>query len=207
MNTSDPVEKAVEELSDQRAGWVTRRDAAVRLGEIARMALASLEAHRDEEDVDVGRAVNEALGRLRVPEPRAVGEQTLESLVRYAEREGARDVEADGDGFRVRVRLNQGRSQTVHVEEKHLRNGGAVVSVFTRCGEAGEGTQRWALRTNGKMVHCAFAVDRDGETDTLILVNNIDRGHATPEAVKAAIKEMAVYGDWIENKISGQDEL
>ena len=52
----------------------------------------------------------------------------------------------------------------------------------------------------------AALAEEDGE-DRLVLINNFVTSQATPRGIRACVKEMAAYGDWIEKKLSGEDVL
>ena len=55
------------------------------------------------------------------------------------------------------------------------------------------------------MSHCALGVEeRDGE-DSLVLTNNLLAKSLSFAELKLSVKEVAFYGDWIEEKLSGID--
>ena len=56
------VKKAIANLANRKAGWVTRRDAAEALGAAVSEATTALRAHADDSDSDVQSAVKRALG-------------------------------------------------------------------------------------------------------------------------------------------------
>ncbi len=207
------LEEAVNKLKDRKGGYVTRRDAAVELGEMARKAKAVLEAYRDERDTDVRMAVeqeleqlSEALAPTYVPAapPR---EYSLEELARYCERKKARTLSAEGDGFVVDVATKGQRGQRVFLVPCQRKDGLELVRIYTFCGEADTSILEWALRGNAKLPHCAFAIHKDEGGSRLILVANLERKRAQPEDVKTAVKVIAHYGDWFERKLTGQDEF
>ncbi|MBI1321522.1 MAG: hypothetical protein GC168_21595 [Candidatus Hydrogenedens sp.] len=210
----DTLNEALEALKNPQAGWVTRRDAAELLGKVARKTVAVLESHRDDADVDVRKAVQEALDRIDRTQSAAQESPsepdtppTLDALARSCAKRGEREVTAEGKGYCITVALPEGRAQRVYLNETARADRPPLLCVQTRCGTPDERTKLWALRSNAKLSHCAFALRDDGGREELLLVNNIDLRLATPDGVKAAVKEMAFYGDWIEHKLSGLDEL
>lgn len=198
-------------LADTGAGWVYRRDAAETLGKLTSRAVEALKAHADDKDRDVSDEVKRALGNaaasLEGIEPIAQSRaHTLEELVKGLEKRGSRAVSPDGDGYEVKVELREGRSQVLHIERYERSDGVKCVRVFTHCGPASERTIEWALRNNMSMVQCAVATIEEKDELRLIIVNSFLDGHITPGEMKACIKEIAFYGDWMEKKLTGLDE-
>lgn len=209
---NDEIDNVIRRLRDTKAGWVTRRDAAEHLGKMATQALVALQSFSDEMDVDVRRAIDEWLGKaaaiVKNVKPMAEARAyTLEELVRSVAKEGSRDVEADGDGFVARVTLKGGRSQSVHVREFLREDGVKLVQVYTVCGRADEKAYAWALRANMKLIQGAVALSKDGEDERFVLSTSFLADQVSKVEIKSAIKETAFYGDWIEQKLSKQDEF
>ena len=222
----EALDKNIAELKDTSAGWVTRRDAAVALGEYARRALAALHAHADEKDVDVRLGVEAALkaagapaapgatsqratsqGAGSAPRPSRPSPPTMKELAQACIRKGKRAVKQDGDGFLVRVQMKGERTQDVRIDRYKEPDTREMIRVSTSCGAADAASIAWAIRNNHKFLYCAFCVEvRDGR-DHLTIVSNFDPELVTPELVKNAVKEIAYYGDWLENKITGEDKF
>lgn len=204
------VEKLKAQLANRDAGWVTRRDAAEDLGKIAAEATNVLHAHADEPDADVKIGVERAIGwveaglkgTVTATQGRAY---TLDELVRGLESEGRRTVTKKGDAYAVEVVLKGDRKQSVTVVAVESREGKNIVRVSTRCGRAGGEAHAWALRNNLNMIQCALALnDHDGEEE-FVLLNCFLAEEVTPKELKASVKEIAFYGDWIEAKLTGGD--
>ncbi len=205
----EELQKTIRELGDRKAGWVTRRDAAEVLGNLARQSLAALDAHRADNDVDVRMAVARALGNINSPPPSELTDRTysLKELVDGCAKPGSRTVEPHGKGYAIRVNIDDARGQAVYVMPHKRRDGTSLVRVYSYCGKPTDEVLNWAMRSNAKLVHCAFAVEPNGEKDQVVLVNNFVHGKATPAMVKASVKEIAFYADWLEKKLTGLDEL
>ena len=212
MGAVKVIEEAAKILRNERAGWVHRRDAAESLGAAAGRALCALHAHRQEQDVDVRKAVDEALAvasaGLQGVAPKVEEKAySLEELVKACERSGKRSVEATDEGFAVLATLSGARTQTVQVREETRKDGERIIRAYTVCGPATAESRAWALRTNAKLTEGALAVETHAGEERLILVNNFIASETTPAELRATIKALAFYGDWIEQKLTALDAL
>lgn len=208
----EEIDGAIQKVKDTKAGWVTRRDAVELLGKVAIKALNALLDASDEMDVDVRRSVDDMLGRaaaaLKGVKPKVVQETlSLEELAKACAKEGVRVVEPEGDGYVVRVSMKDGRRQHVHLRQFTRADGVALLQVYTVCGKADEKSYAWALRANMKLIQGAVALARQGDDERFVLTMCFLAGEVTKPEIKAAVKEAAYYGDWIEQKVSGQDEF
>lgn len=212
---SEELEKVINTLADTSAGWVDRRDAADALGELAGKSLAALRKHADEGDVDVRAAVRRALEKLDVgagaqrppsAEKGAVSRPTLKELAQACEKKLKRAVKPQGNGFVVRVQTRKGRTQDVFIQPHTRPDGRELIRVSTQCGEADAETIAWAIRSNTELMYCAFSVHSVDTKEQLQLVNNFNPDQVTPDMVKDAVKEIAFYGDWLEQKLTGKDD-
>ena len=75
------------------------------------------------------------------------------------------------------------------------------------CGKPRADAFEWALRANMKISLGALALTRDGGEERLVLTNCFLARTATPSLIKASVKELAHYGDWIESKLGGLDDF
>jgi hypothetical protein len=209
----EAIDSAAANLQNKDAGWVTRRDGADLLGKVAIRALAALHEASDEQDVDVRRAVEQALGQaaatLEGVKPRPVERSfTLDELVRASEKTGERELtKINENEYRVEVTQRGGRKQSVHIRKFQRKDGVELIQVYTICGRADERSYGWALRANVKLVQGAVAIEKNGDDEQFVLTTSFIADHVTRWEMKAAIKETAYYGDWMESKLSGQDEF
>ncbi len=208
------IEKAIKALGDTSAGWVTRQDGAEALGRAACDALRALIAHRDDKDVDVRRAVREGLERAGNPEapPESAANETpkarrysIEDLAKACEKPKRRKVSKEGGRIVVEVRTKKDRTQKVYLAPKRQKNGPELLRVFTYCGEPKPKVEAWVLRSNVRLPNCAFAVVMEEDREYVVLQRNFLLEEARPAEVKAAVKEVAGYGDWFENRLTGTD--
>jgi hypothetical protein len=208
----DNVQQAIDRVADRDAGWVYRRDAADWLGGMAARALAALHAQEDDPDVDVRTAVQDALRKARTGLEADAGDgpggYTLRALAEYCRKPGSREVAPDGEGFVIHATRANGRRQRVYLTPFAGYRGRAMVRIHSSCGAAPDArTLHWALERNMELNHCALGLmERDGE-ERLALVRCYPLSHAGPALVKATVKEMAYYGDWIEERLGGGDRF
>lgn len=208
----EEIDGAIEKVRDTKAGWVTRRDAVELLGKVAVKSLDALQEASDEMDVDVRRSVDDVLGKaaaaLQGVKPKFdSAPPSLDDLAKACAKEGARIVERDGEDFVVRVKLKDERSQSVHLRRFRRADGIALVQVYTVCGKADEKSYAWALRANMKLIQGAVALAKQGDDERFVLTMCFLADEVSKSEIKAAVKEAAYYGDWIEQKVSGQDEF
>lgn len=199
------LEKAARRLADSRAGWVTRRDAADALGEMAARALRALKAQCSDADVDVKTAAERALGRVSAAlagHPATSG-YTLEELAKACAKDGSRTVIPDGDAFIVEVRAGENRRQRVRLAIVKGRVG-RLLEISTRCGKADAEVHAWALRSNMDIALGALALRKDGDDEILVLRGCYLPDKVSPSEVKACVKELAYYGDWLESRLTGR---
>lgn len=205
-----PLDQFIKKLGDPNAGWVNRRDAAQGLGALAARAVQVLRKYEKDSDTDVRMAVEQALGVARAGldgvAPAAGTAYTMDDFSREIHKPPSREVEKDGKGLSVVVSLPSGNTQRIFVQPHEGVSKQRLIRVFTRCGKPREGSYDWALKTNMSTAQCALALTEENGEEMYWLVNHFLADEATPAAIKAAVKEIAFYGDWIEQKMTGQDE-
>lgn len=217
---NDSIDTLAKKLGDAAAPWVNRRDAVDGLVDAVERARAALNAHAGDKDVDVQMAVRRALERLAgsaptvfaapppAPAPPPPEEPpTLKELVEACAKPGERDIEPDGEAFVVRVTHKSGRKQTVRIEAIDREDGLRIVRVFSPCGAAKDTFHAWCLKANTRLVQSAIGLADVGGVENFCLLRTFLEGQITKPEMHAAIKEIAYYADWIEHKMTGQDEL
>lgn len=204
------IQELIQELNDKTAGWATRRDAVESLGKYAHRLVTELLNHQQEEDMDVQMEVERSLQPLHVllETPGKTQKQyTLRELALACERHGHRTVDTYKTGFVVTVKLEEGRSHRVYIMPNKSTESKKTIRLFTLCGETFPEMISWALKANAKLTHGAFAVLKFNDEEQLVIINNILKEDATPALIKRGVKEMAFYGDWLEEKLSDRDIL
>ena len=101
----------------------------------------------------------------------------------------------------------KGRKQELSIATDTRRDGKGLIRVSTRCGARDDTALSWALRANKDVTHCAMSLCKEGDEEFFDLVSSTIASETSPEEIKAAVKEVAFYGDWIENKLTGSDEF
>lgn len=205
------LSRTLDTLADKDIGWVNRRDAAMDLGTVGVEAVRTLKAYTEDTDRDVQRSIKQSLGDIAKavqgfdPIDLSEGLPSLKRLVEALERKGARDITNADTPYEITVATKDGRSQKVHIEATKSNTDRGIIRVSTRCGEATEETHVWALTNNAHMSHCALAIESiDGES-ALVLVNNLLADTVSFQELKLTVKEVAFYGDWVEEKLSKED--
>lgn len=206
------VDSLIKVLRNRDSGWVHRRDAAEALGKTGAEIADTLRSLLDDSDVDVRRSIKEALGwasaGLRnvrpIPQNRPY---TLEELAKACERPGRREVAKEGDGYIVTATLREGRTQRVDIKPYTPKDGKNLIRVYTRCGKPTEEAYLWALKTNMSLSHGALALTEENGEEIIVMTNCFLADETTPEEIKAAVKELAFYGDYIEKKLTKLDEF
>lgn len=206
----EEIEKTIDTLRDRDAGWVTRRDAVELLGGAALKSVAALREFAEDADRDVQASVTKELGRAKhaLSDIEAVAGYGLSELVESVASAGRREVRPKGDGFEIEVSLRDDRKQRIMAEPAKSQAGRDTIRLITHCGEATEKRFKWALRNNRDLSYCALALDDSAEgAPQFIMVASFLAGEVTPGEFKSTVKELAFYGDWVENKLTGGDEF
>jgi hypothetical protein len=132
--------------------------------------------------------------------------ESLATLVRAIERPGRREAEADGDAFVMTVHLRDGRKQILRLEPAESKSGTPIYRISTRCAPASEKSYAWALQSNMALSHCAIGIATEDGDEFFEMVACLRADSATPEELKSAVKEVAFYGDWMEDQLTKQDQ-
>jgi len=205
-------ESAKKTLDDTGKTWVDRRDAAAALGEMAQRALDALREHHADDDTDVRMEVQKILKDFehtpaQPAKQKMFPEASLSELVMACEKPGEREIVEEGERFRVLMTLKGDRKQTVYVEPFTRKDGIRLVRVFTFCGQPDEQAFRWALEANMKLVQSAVGLTQHEGQEQFALLRCFLDGEISKPEMHAAIKEIGIYGDWIERKMTGMDDL
>ncbi len=207
---ADDLDRAITQLSNRDGTWVARRDAADFLGKVAARARTALSQFAQDADTDVRGAVAKALGDAAwrdAGRDSPAAQLTLEELVRAVERTGKRAARPVDGGFEVAVTLKNGRTQKVLVTRGTSEAGAETIRVRSRCGLADPKSTGWALRSNDRLPHCSIAIVEDGGQEWFEIGHSLRAQKATPDELRACIKEVAFYADWAEARLSKQDSF
>jgi hypothetical protein len=117
-------------------------------------------------------------------------------------------VEEQGDFWQVSVPIGGLRKQlvTVRFDEKDPQ-GNAIVSYQSSCGPATDQTAPTLLRYNTKMVHGAFAVQKVGDIEMVVIQANQLADMLNPLGVTQVLTAVAWQADQVEEKMLGTDSF
>jgi hypothetical protein len=208
------IEQALKDLRNASVAWTARRDAAALLGRVVQEAFSALKSQRDDPQIDVRMAVDQALRRAGTPPvantdgdklPKIMREYSLEELAQSCVKQGKCTLSKQGNDFALEVRTSDSRRQIVQLSVLTEPGASTLLRIHTRCGEAAPKTFQWALRNNARMKGCAFALETIDEKEHLTVVINLPLKNILPELVQSAGANVAQYGDWVEQKLSKMD--
>ena len=208
----EELQQAADRLRDTKATWIARRDAVDVLRKTAAFALATLHEQEEEVDPDVKRAVDAALAEANaalkgVPLEVPKEGYSLHELARACEKQGERELKPHRAGYLIEVLMKDGRRQKVYLESFRRKDGADLIRVYTYCGKYAPDSVLWALRANMKLAQAAIALTMIEGEERFVLTNCFLAKEATPAQVKAAVKGIAFYGDWLEKKLTGKDDF
>jgi membrane protease subunit (stomatin/prohibitin family) len=111
-----------------------------------------------------------------------------------------------GEGMVITVPIGTLRKQKVRVGfGVRDENGNELVSFRSTCGPVTEKNALTLLRFNARMVHGAFAVEKLGEGETLVIQANLLTEMLNPAAVTQVLSAIAWQADQVEEKLGGGD--
>jgi membrane protease subunit (stomatin/prohibitin family) len=140
-----------------------------------------------------------ALSRAKV-DPKVVVRQVCTSSG-YA-------VEEQGDTWQVTVPIGALRKQivTVRFDQKDAQ-GHAIVTYLSSCGPVNDQTALTLLRYNTQMVHGAFAVQKVGDAEMVVIQANQVADMLNVVGVAQVLSAVAWQADQVEEKMAGTDSL
>jgi len=209
----EQIKKAVEVLNNSSSGWASRREAADVLGEAARLALVALYKNRTDKDVDVRNAIEKRCKQLEellgsvVSSSASQERYTLQDLVGFCQKPGVAEVQQVEGGYCVDLQLDSGRHQTVLVESIQGEKRSFIRVVSYCMHAAGDIPALWMLKANGRFAQAAIGILEREDREWIAVMNTFLEGEVTPREMKAAVKEVAFYADWLEQKLSQKDHV
>jgi membrane protease subunit (stomatin/prohibitin family) len=130
------------------------------------------------------------------------------TLVRNVVQAGGYKLAEDGDTWQVSVPVGTMRKQTVSITfGQHDEGNHATVSFRSTCGPATEQNAQALLRYNTKLVQGAFAFDKIGDREMVVLQATLMADALTGPAVSQVITAIAWQADKVEEKLTGADQF
>lgn len=116
-------------------------------------------------------------------------------------------VESNVDAFDVTVPIAGHRQQVVSIDvSRRDPAGNPLLVLMTRCGPAKNINMLALLRRNARLLQSAFAVQKTGTTELIVLRGSLRADIATVEELVGSIEAIASYADRVEQKLVGTDE-
>ncbi|MDP6442927.1 MAG: protein kinase [Pirellulaceae bacterium] len=117
------------------------------------------------------------------------------------------DWTVEPTGIVARVRLANGRMQTVRVEEAHGDLWSTpLVRIFSVCAPIEESYMRRALEMNSQMPHGALAVQDIDGAPHFVVINSYPRSTCDAEELRHSVSDIAAWADEVEQFLTGEDQ-
>lgn len=128
------------------------------------------------------------------------------SLVTEATAQMDASWEAEGDRIAITVRLPNGRSQQVYVEETDSCPWSEqLLKIYSLCCPVDETYYRRALELNASICHGSLAIEQLDGQPFFVMANSYPRSTCDPEEIQHSVRDIANWADKIEQALTGQD--
>ncbi len=129
-------------------------------------------------------------------------------LVRQVAQSAGYAIAEHGDTWQITVPIGSLRKQVVTVRfDQKLNESQPMVSYQSSCGPASDKNSMSLLRFNAKMVHGAFAVEKVGELDMIVVQSNQLVDTLSPFSVSQVLSAVAWQADQAEEKLLQSDNF
>jgi len=140
--------------------------------------------------------------------PAAAAAADPKQIVRSVVESAGWQIQEAGNLWNVRIPIGSLRKQTVTVDfDGKDEEGHNVISYTSICGQASEKNAMALLRYNMKMVHGAFAVQKTGSGEMVVVQANQLGDTADPLEVTRVMTAVAWQADKVEEKLGGGDRF
>ena len=164
---------------------------------ILERCLAKAPASRFETADELAHALQAAIFELR--DTGALIREGLEGL------DGT--IQGEGDTWRVRLPLPDGRRQEVRLEVAPGRLGRRLLSVFSVCCPADPDHYEFALRLNAELSYGGLSILEVDGNPMFVMTRTYPGEDVSPAEVRAAVLEIARRGDWVEHELTRADRF
>ena len=114
-------------------------------------------------------------------------------------------IQGARDHFRILFKLPNDRLQEVYLEVEPDRRGERLLSVFSVCCPADSRHYEFALKLNSEMTYGGLSIrDVNGQA-MFVMTRTFPRGHVHPDAIRAALTDIARRSDWVEQQLTQAD--
>jgi len=129
-------------------------------------------------------------------------------LVRNVVQAGGYKLQEGDDAWQVTVPVGTLRKQIVTITfGQHDDGGHATVNFRSTCGPATDQNAAALLRYNTKLVHGAFAFDKVGDREMVLLQGSMLADTLTGPSVSQVLTAIAWQADKVEEKLTGADQF
>ena len=165
------------------------------VAEILAQCLAKSVADRYPNAEALASALEAAINQLRDTE--GLLREAVEGLDCFIQ--GARD------SFRLLFKLPNDRLQEVYLEVGENRHHERFLSVFSVCCPAEPRHYEFALKLNAEMTYGGLSVREVNGQAMFVMTRTFPRGQVEPQAVRAALIDIARRSDWVEQQLTHAD--
>jgi eukaryotic-like serine/threonine-protein kinase len=114
-------------------------------------------------------------------------------------------IQGARDHFRILFKLPNDRLQEVYLEVGENRHNERLLSVFSVCCPAELRHYEFALKLNAEMTYGGLSIREVNGQAMFVMTRTFPRGHVHPEAIRAALVDIARRSDWVEQQLTHAD--
>ena len=114
-------------------------------------------------------------------------------------------IQGARDHFRILFKLPNDRLQEVYLEVEQNRHNERLLSVFSVCCPAEPRHYEFALKLNAEMTYGGLSIREVNGQAMFVMTRTFPRGHVHPEAIRAALVDIARRSDWVEQQLTHAD--
>ena len=114
-------------------------------------------------------------------------------------------IQGARDHFRILFKLPNDRLQEVYLEVGPNRHNERLLTVFSVCCPADPRHHEFALRLNAEMTYGGLSIRDVNDQPMFVMTRTFPRGHVQPEAIRAALVDIARRSDWVEQQLTHAD--
>jgi len=114
-------------------------------------------------------------------------------------------IQGGRERHRVIVPVPGDRIQEVYVEVVQGRNNERLLQVFSVCAPADARHYEFALRLNAELTIGGLSVYDFNGQPMFVMTRTYSRAQVTPADIRAAVTEIAMRGDWVEQQLTNTD--
>ncbi len=114
-------------------------------------------------------------------------------------------IQGGRDHFRILFKLPNNRLQEVYLEVGSNRHDERFLTVFSVCCPAEARHYEFALRLNSEMTYGGLSIREVNNQPMFVMTRTFPRGHVQPDAIRAALVDIARRSDWVEQQLTHAD--